>query len=124
VFAELTFLCEWYCGVNIIFYGTEEDFSYLGYESALVIPNHRSDVDWLIGWSLSDRAGTLGVRYIVQLLEVNIIAIASGCLFQKRLLGHWSHLLQTRFYQTKSENINVSLNSCFLSSTKDQLEEL
>ena len=59
---ELTFLFEWFTGVNIKFYGTEEDYSWLGYENALIIPNHRSDVDWLVGWSLSDRVGTLGVR--------------------------------------------------------------
>ena len=33
----------------------------LGKESAICFSNHRSDVDWLIGYTLADRAGVLAV---------------------------------------------------------------
>ncbi|KAL5229821.1 hypothetical protein ABZP36_028597 [Zizania latifolia] len=32
----------------------------IGNEHALVISNHRSDIDWLIGWILAQRLGCLG----------------------------------------------------------------
>ncbi|KAL8494070.1 hypothetical protein ACS0TY_025025 [Phlomoides rotata] len=32
----------------------------MGKEHALVICNHRSDIDWLVGWVLAQRAGCLG----------------------------------------------------------------
>ncbi|XP_020238518.1 1-acyl-sn-glycerol-3-phosphate acyltransferase PLS1 isoform X1 [Cajanus cajan] len=32
----------------------------MGKEHALVISNHRSDIDWLVGWVLAQRSGCLG----------------------------------------------------------------
>ena len=62
LFSELTFLAEWWSGLDIKLYGTKEDFDKLGKESAIIVCNHRSDVDWLIGYTLADRAGVLAVR--------------------------------------------------------------
>ncbi|KAM7431510.1 hypothetical protein ABFA07_017925 [Porites harrisoni] len=56
---QLTFLAEWWSGLDIKLYGTKEDFDKLGKESAIIVCNHRSDVDWLIGYTLADRAGVL-----------------------------------------------------------------
>ena len=61
MFTELTFLAEWWSGLNIKLYGTKEDMEKLGKESAICLSNHRSDVDWLIGYIVADRAGILGV---------------------------------------------------------------
>ena len=60
-FSELTFLAEWWSGLDIKLYGTKEDFDKLGKESAICLCNHRSDVDWLIGYTVADRAGVLAV---------------------------------------------------------------
>ena len=62
LFSELTFLAEWWSGLDIKLYGTKEDFDKLGKESAIILCNHRSDVDWLIGYTLADRVGVLAVR--------------------------------------------------------------
>lgn len=56
---QLTFLAEWWSGLDIKLYGTKEDFDKLGKESAICLCNHRSDVDWLIGYTVADRAGVL-----------------------------------------------------------------
>ncbi|KAJ7363652.1 hypothetical protein OS493_009814 [Desmophyllum pertusum] len=56
---QLTFLAEWWSGMEIKLYGTKEDFDKLGKERAICLCNHRSDVDWLIGYTLADRAGVL-----------------------------------------------------------------
>ncbi|KAL2923709.1 1-acyl-sn-glycerol-3-phosphate acyltransferase 2 [Bienertia sinuspersici] len=37
-----------------------ETFQHLGKEHALVVANHKSDIDWLVGWVLAQRAGCLG----------------------------------------------------------------
>ncbi|KAK2967438.1 hypothetical protein RJ640_022370, partial [Escallonia rubra] len=37
-----------------------ETFQLMGKEHALVICNHRSDIDWLVGWVLAQRSGCLG----------------------------------------------------------------
>ncbi|WVY99169.1 hypothetical protein V8G54_031320 [Vigna mungo] len=37
-----------------------ETFHLMGKEHALVISNHRSDIDWLVGWVLAQRSGCLG----------------------------------------------------------------
>ena len=34
---------------------------YQNTEHAMVILNHRGDIDWMIGWVLIERAGMLGV---------------------------------------------------------------
>lgn len=64
VSTELTFLAEWWGGIDIQLYGAKEDYDKLGTESSMCLANHRSDVDWLIGWIMADRAGILGVRNI------------------------------------------------------------
>ncbi|XP_039016052.1 1-acyl-sn-glycerol-3-phosphate acyltransferase 2-like [Hibiscus syriacus] len=37
----------------------------MGKEHALVICNHRSDIDWLVGWVLAQRSGCLGTSLVV-----------------------------------------------------------
>ncbi|KAL8494071.1 hypothetical protein ACS0TY_025025 [Phlomoides rotata] len=46
--------------VQIELYTDSETFKLMGKEHALVICNHRSDIDWLVGWVLAQRAGCLG----------------------------------------------------------------
>ncbi|KAL8120115.1 hypothetical protein AgCh_017299 [Apium graveolens] len=37
-----------------------ESLQFMGNEIALVISNHRSDIEWLVGWILAQRSGCLG----------------------------------------------------------------
>lgn len=72
--SELTFLAEWWSGLDIKLYGTKEDFDKLGKESAIIVSNHRSDVDWLIGYTLADRAGVLAVRtYATSIMYICVV---------------------------------------------------
>lgn len=57
---ELVWLIDWWAGVKIELYTDSETFKYMGKEHALVICNHRSDIDWLVGWVLAQRTGCLG----------------------------------------------------------------
>ncbi|GMJ02314.1 lysophosphatidyl acyltransferase 2 [Hibiscus trionum] len=57
---ELVWLVDWWAGVQIKVFADHESFSLMGKEHALVLSNHRSDIDWLVGWVLAQRSGCLG----------------------------------------------------------------
>lgn len=57
----LTVLGEWWGHLEIKFYGKKEDYEKIGKEHAIVLPNHRSDIDWLIGLILGERTSMSGV---------------------------------------------------------------
>ena len=40
----------------------EATYKCINTEHALVVLNHRGDLDWMIGWVIIDRMGMLGVR--------------------------------------------------------------
>ncbi|CAO2837345.1 unnamed protein product [Amaranthus hypochondriacus] len=65
VFVELlwlepVWLFDWWGGVKVELHTDSETFNLMGKEHALLISNHRSDIDWLIGWVLAQRSGCLG----------------------------------------------------------------
>ncbi|KAJ3698492.1 hypothetical protein LUZ61_002197 [Rhynchospora tenuis] len=57
---QLIWLVDWWAGVKVELYGDAEIFNLMGKEHALLVSNHRSDIDWLVGWVLAERAGCLG----------------------------------------------------------------
>ncbi|GAA0161497.1 acyltransferase [Lithospermum erythrorhizon] len=46
--------------LQVELYADAETLELLGKEHALMICNHRSDIDWLVGWVLAQRFGCLG----------------------------------------------------------------
>ncbi|KAL3533836.1 hypothetical protein ACH5RR_007357 [Cinchona calisaya] len=57
---ELIWVVDWWARVKIQLYTDSETFQLMGKEHALVMSNHRSDIDWLVGWVLAQRSGCLG----------------------------------------------------------------
>ncbi|CAI0412375.1 unnamed protein product [Linum tenue] len=57
---ELIWLVDWWANLKVEVYADDETFNLLGKEHAMLLSNHRSDVDWLIGWVLAERSGCLG----------------------------------------------------------------
>ncbi|XP_022154216.1 1-acyl-sn-glycerol-3-phosphate acyltransferase 2 [Momordica charantia] len=57
---ELIWLVDWWAGVKIKLYTDPETLKLMGNEHALVVSNHRSDIDWLVGWIVGQRCGCLG----------------------------------------------------------------
>ncbi|XP_019432311.1 PREDICTED: 1-acyl-sn-glycerol-3-phosphate acyltransferase 2-like [Lupinus angustifolius] len=47
----------------------------MGKESALLICNHKSDIDWLIGWVLAQRRGCLGSTVAIMKKEVKYLPV-------------------------------------------------
>ncbi|XP_047315385.1 1-acyl-sn-glycerol-3-phosphate acyltransferase 2-like [Impatiens glandulifera] len=57
---ELVWIVDWWAGVKIKLFTDSETFKKMGKEHALLMSNHRSDIDWLVGWVLAQRSGCLG----------------------------------------------------------------
>ncbi|KNA16761.1 hypothetical protein SOVF_086260 [Spinacia oleracea] len=60
LWSEAVWLFDWWAGVKVELHTDSETLRLMGKEHALLISNHRSDIDWLIGWVLAQRAGCLG----------------------------------------------------------------
>ncbi|XP_068636792.1 1-acyl-sn-glycerol-3-phosphate acyltransferase PLS1-like [Aristolochia californica] len=60
LWVELVWLIDWWAGVKILLFTDPETRKLMGKEHALVICNHKSDIDWLVGWVLAQRSGCLG----------------------------------------------------------------
>ncbi|XP_049353709.1 1-acyl-sn-glycerol-3-phosphate acyltransferase PLS1-like isoform X2 [Solanum verrucosum] len=76
---EIVWLFDWWANVKVELYTDQETYGIMGKEPALIISNHRSDIDWLVGWVLAQRVGCLG----------NTIALAKKSLSYLPVLG-WS----------------------------------
>ncbi|CAI9761629.1 unnamed protein product [Fraxinus pennsylvanica] len=57
---EVIWLFDWWTNIKVELYTDPETFELLGKEHALLISNHKSDIDWLVGWVLAQRTGCLG----------------------------------------------------------------
>ncbi|KAK8554227.1 hypothetical protein V6N13_073160 [Hibiscus sabdariffa] len=87
---QLVWLVDWWAGVKIKVFADRESFDLMGKEHALVICNHRSDIDWLVGWVLAQRAGCLGSTLAVMKKSSKFLPVIgwsmwfSGYLFLER----------------------------------------
>ncbi|GLT78777.1 hypothetical protein SLA2020_503030 [Shorea laevis] len=72
---EFIWLIDWWAGVKVELYTDAETFQLLGKEHALVICNHRSDIDWLVGWVLAQRSGCLGSALAIMKSAVKFLPI-------------------------------------------------
>ncbi|CAL0310054.1 unnamed protein product [Lupinus luteus] len=57
---ELVWIIDWWAGLKVQVFTDSETLRLMGKEHALVICNHKSDIDWLVGWVLAQRSGCLG----------------------------------------------------------------
>uniref|UniRef100_A0A0D6R7N0 1-acylglycerol-3-phosphate O-acyltransferase n=1 Tax=Araucaria cunninghamii TaxID=56994 RepID=A0A0D6R7N0_ARACU len=60
LWSELVWLVTWWAGLKIQVYTDSDTWKLMGEEHALLICNHRSDIDWLVGWVLAQHFGCLG----------------------------------------------------------------
>uniref|UniRef100_A0A2C9VDH1 Phospholipid/glycerol acyltransferase domain-containing protein n=1 Tax=Manihot esculenta TaxID=3983 RepID=A0A2C9VDH1_MANES len=72
---ELVWVFDWWAGVKVQLFTDKETFSLMGKEHALLVPNHRSDVDWLVGWVLAQRAGCLGSALAVMKKSSKVLPV-------------------------------------------------
>ncbi|KAK2439210.1 1-acyl-sn-glycerol-3-phosphate acyltransferase [Trifolium repens] len=68
-------LCPFSSNIKIELYADSENFELFGKENALLICNHRSDIDWLVGWVLAQRVGCLGSTVAIMKKEVKYLPV-------------------------------------------------
>ncbi|CAN1354779.1 1-acyl-sn-glycerol-3-phosphate acyltransferase 3 [Linum perenne] len=72
---ELIWLFDWWANLKVIYTKKWLLSNYAGKEHGLLICNHRSDVDWLVGWVLAQRSGCLGSALAVMKREAKWLPI-------------------------------------------------
>nr|XP_043635532.1 1-acyl-sn-glycerol-3-phosphate acyltransferase 2-like [Erigeron canadensis] len=72
---QLVWLLDWWAGVKVQVHTDSETLEHLGKEHALLIPNHKSDIDWLIGWVLAQRSGCLGSSLAVMKKSAKLLPV-------------------------------------------------
>lgn len=72
---ELIWLFDWWAGIKVELYMDSQTFEMMGKEHALLICNHRSDIDWLVGWVIAQRAGCLGSALAIMKKEAKFLPV-------------------------------------------------
>ncbi|KFK35863.1 hypothetical protein AALP_AA4G046700 [Arabis alpina] len=72
---QLIWLVDWWACIKINLYADEETLELMGKEHALVLCNHRSDIDWLLGWVMAQRSGCLGSTLAIMKKEAKYLPI-------------------------------------------------
>ncbi|CAL9018227.1 unnamed protein product, partial [Prunus brigantina] len=72
---EPIWLIDWWAGIKVELYVDSDTFQLMGKEHALVICNHRSDIDWLVGWLIAQRSGCLGSALAIMKKEVKFLPV-------------------------------------------------
>ncbi|KMZ59129.1 1-Acylglycerol-3-Phosphate Acyltransferase [Zostera marina] len=72
---QLIWLVDWWAGVQVKVYADDKTFQSMGKEHALVICNHKSDIDWLVGWVLAQRSGCLGSTLAVMKKSIKFLPV-------------------------------------------------
>ena len=62
-YSEVIFLCDYWSESDLHIHATSEVWPKIGKEHALMVMNHRNDLDWIVTWMTGDRAGFLQVRF-------------------------------------------------------------
>eukprot|EP00899_Mesostigma_viride_P011789 jgi/Mesvir1/20610/Mv14838-RA.1 len=92
--AQTVWFAEWWGGLKVRLFGTEETYKAMGNEHALMVCNHRSDVDWLVGWIVLERFGLLGAtKAVVKSILVVLPVLGWSWWFSEyvSISRNWSH---------------------------------
>ncbi|KAK9692364.1 hypothetical protein RND81_09G259300 [Saponaria officinalis] len=104
---EVVWLFDWWAGEKVELHTDTETFHLMGKERALLISNHRSDIDWLIGWVLAQRTGCLGCTTAIMKDVLKYLPVIgwsmwfSEYIFVKRTWAKDEHTLKSGFENLK-----------------------
>ncbi|XP_004869047.1 1-acyl-sn-glycerol-3-phosphate acyltransferase delta isoform X1 [Heterocephalus glaber] len=73
--SQLVMLLEWWSGTECTIYTDPHVYPKYGKENAIVILNHKFEIDFLCGWSLSERLGILGNSKVLAKKELAYVPI-------------------------------------------------
>ncbi|KAG8506006.1 1-acyl-sn-glycerol-3-phosphate acyltransferase delta [Galemys pyrenaicus] len=72
---ELVMLLEWWSGTECIIHTDPQAYPNFGKENAIVVLNHKFEIDFLCGWSLAERFGVLGGSKVLAKKELAYVPI-------------------------------------------------
>ncbi|KAL1539938.1 1-acyl-sn-glycerol-3-phosphate acyltransferase 2 [Salvia divinorum] len=100
---ELIWLFDWWANNKVQLFADKEIIEIMGKEQALLICNHRSDIDWLVGWVLAQHAGCLGSCLAIIKKEILCLPVIgwsmwfSGYIFLQRSWAKDENTLKSGF---------------------------
>ncbi|XP_049510519.1 1-acyl-sn-glycerol-3-phosphate acyltransferase delta isoform X5 [Panthera uncia] len=75
VSSQLVMLLEWWSGTECIIHTDPQAYPKYGKENAIVVLNHKFEIDFLCGWSLAERFGVLGGSKVLAKKELAYVPI-------------------------------------------------
>ncbi|XP_032507727.1 1-acyl-sn-glycerol-3-phosphate acyltransferase delta isoform X5 [Phocoena sinus] len=73
--SQLVMLLEWWSGSECIIHTDPRAYPKYGKENAIVVLNHKFEIDFLCGWSLAERFGVLGGSKVLAKKELAYVPI-------------------------------------------------
>nr|XP_045380459.1 1-acyl-sn-glycerol-3-phosphate acyltransferase delta isoform X2 [Camelus bactrianus] len=73
--SQLVLLLEWWSGTECVIYTDPQAYPKYGKENAIVVLNHKFEIDFLCGWSLAERFGVLGGSKVLAKKELAYVPI-------------------------------------------------
>ncbi|XP_055289813.1 1-acyl-sn-glycerol-3-phosphate acyltransferase delta isoform X1 [Moschus berezovskii] len=73
--SQLVMLLEWWSGTECVIYTDPQAYPKYGKENAIVVLNHKFEIDFLCGWSLAERFGVLGGSKVLAKKELAYVPI-------------------------------------------------
>ncbi|KAL0791722.1 hypothetical protein Bca101_007968 [Brassica carinata] len=106
---QLIWLVDWWAFIKINLYADAETLELLGKEHALVLSNHRGDIDWLVGWVMAQHSGRLGSTLAIMRKEAKYFPIIGFNQLKDFPTTFWLGLFVegTRFNQKNLEAAKV-----------------
>ncbi|CAF1052840.1 unnamed protein product [Rotaria sp. Silwood1] len=79
IWSQFTFIAQWWSKSNCVLYIKPEDLEKVRKEHAIVIMNHKYDIDWLAGWIICQRLGIIKGSKIVGKQSLKLVPIVGWC---------------------------------------------
>ncbi|CAF4261934.1 unnamed protein product, partial [Rotaria sp. Silwood2] len=75
LWSQLTFLYSWWADSSVTAYVNPQDLKDLQHEYAIILVNHRYEIDWLVGLVVAQKIGLLGGLKIVGKRSLSLLPI-------------------------------------------------
>ncbi|CAF3962053.1 unnamed protein product [Rotaria sp. Silwood2] len=79
IWSQFTFTAQWWSKSDCVLYISADDLEKVRKEHAIVIMNHKYDIDWLAGWIICQRLGIMQGSKIVGKQSLKLLPIIGWC---------------------------------------------
>jgi len=79
IWSQMTFVYQWWSNSDLIVYIKPEDLEKIRQENSMWLGNHRYEVDWLLGWVVTQRLGLAGGSKILGKQSLRALPIIGWC---------------------------------------------